>query len=219
MTTVTINTVTGADAGQSTAASLDASLDTGATPSTGATLAAATSPATSLATGATPAVAAPATPQVAVSFNLNGEKTCWQGDPARKLLDLLRDDLGQVGVKCGCREGECGACSVLLDGRLVNSCLIAAGRVDGAEVVTIEGLRDSERFQILDRCFAAHSAVQCGYCIPGMVLAAEALLSRNPHPTVEDVRAGISGNLCRCTGYNAIVDAIIDASKEGEGLW
>jgi carbon-monoxide dehydrogenase small subunit len=154
-----------------------------------------------------------------VDFVLNGEAVSWQGDPTRKLLDVLRDDLGQTSVKCGCREGECGACSVLLDGLLTNSCLVAAGRLAGSQVTTMEGFRTTERFKVLDRAFASRSAVQCGYCIPGMVLSAEALLSQNARPTVEEVRLGISGNLCRCTGYNAIVDAILDASKEGEGLW
>ena len=154
-----------------------------------------------------------------ISFVLNGEAVIWQGDPSRKLLDVLRDDLALTGVKCGCREGECGACSVLLGGRLTNSCLVAAGRVQGCEVVTIEGYRQTERFKALDQSFAAHSAVQCGYCIPGMALAGEALLACNPRPAAGDAREAISGNLCRCTGYNAIVDAILDASVAGDGLW
>jgi carbon-monoxide dehydrogenase small subunit len=132
---------------------------------------------------------------------------------------VLRDDFGLTGVKCGCREGECGACSVLLDGVLVNSCLVAVGRVQGCEVLTIEGYRLTERFMVVDKAFAAHSAVQCGYCIPGMALAAEALLAAHPQPSETEVREGISGNLCRCTGYNAIVAAVLDASKAGEGLW
>lgn len=155
----------------------------------------------------------------AINFTLNGAEVTWKGDPTRSLLDLLRDDLGQTDVKCSCREGECGACSILLDGQLVNSCLVAAGRINDCEVVTIEGFSKTERFKALDRSFAAHSAVQCGYCIPGMVLAAEALLAQNPRPTAEEARIAISGNLCRCTGYNALISAIIDASKEGEGLW
>ncbi|MDR1043070.1 MAG: (2Fe-2S)-binding protein [Clostridiales Family XIII bacterium] len=154
-----------------------------------------------------------------ISFNLNGKETSWDGGAAACLLNVLRDDFALSGVKCGCREGECGACSVLLDGRLVNSCMVAMGRVDGSEVVTIEGYRETERFKALDSAYAKYSAVQCGYCIPGMVLASEAILSKNPHPTDEDIREGISGNLCRCTGYNAIVNAILDAAKEGEGLW
>ena len=154
-----------------------------------------------------------------VEFVVNGEKVSWEGDAAHRLLDVLRDDLGLTGVKCGCREGECGACSVLLDGRLVNSCLVAMGRVQGCVVVTIEGYRTSERFAVLDRCFAARSAVQCGYCIPGMVLAVEALLAHNARPTEAEVRVALAGNLCRCTGYNAIVGAVLDAAEAGEGLW
>lgn len=154
-----------------------------------------------------------------IDFVLNGQKTTWQGDQSAKLLDALRDDLGLNDVKCGCREGECGACSVLLDGQLVNSCLVAMGRVADASVTTLEGFKTSKRFAILDRSFAAHAAVQCGYCTPGMILAAEALLTSNPHPTEAEVRTAISGNLCRCTGYNAIVSAILDAAKEGEGSW
>ncbi|MCL1880143.1 MAG: (2Fe-2S)-binding protein [Actinomycetia bacterium] len=154
-----------------------------------------------------------------LTLKLNGKTVNWEGDSSRKLLDVLRDDLGQVDVKCGCREGECGACSVLIDGLLVNSCMFAVGAVDGREVTTIEGYRDTDRFRALDKAFADVSAVQCGYCIPGMVLAAEALLAANPRPTDAEVRAAISGNLCRCTGYNAIVEAIVEASEEGEGLW
>ena len=157
--------------------------------------------------------------KVTVEFIVNGRAVTWEGASSASLLDVLRDDLGQVDVKCGCREGECGACSVLLDGALVNSCLVAVGAVGGSEVLTIEGFCPTERFKVLDAAFAARTAVQCGYCIPGMVLAAEALLAQNPHPTESEVREGIAGNLCRCTGYNAIVNAILDASKAGEGLW
>ena len=169
--------------------------------------------------GQTIATAAEHEPISNVDFTLNGKQVSWTGNPNTKLLDALRDDFDLTDVKCGCREGECGACSVLLDSQLVNSCLVAMGRVAGAEIVTLAGYLSSPRYQVLDRCFAAHSAVQCGYCIPGMVMAAEALLAQNPHPSEGQVRIAISGNLCRCTGYNAIVNAILDAAKEGEGLW
>ncbi|MDR2196431.1 MAG: FAD binding domain-containing protein [Coriobacteriales bacterium] len=152
-----------------------------------------------------------------VTFLLNGETVTWRGDPGMKLLDLLRDELGMTEVKCGCREGECGACSVLLDGVLVNSCLVAAGRVDACAVTTLAGLRTTARFAALDKAFARHSAVQCGYCIPGMILAAEALLVRTPQPSEAEIRVAISGNLCRCTGYNAIVAAIREAAEELAG--
>ena len=154
-----------------------------------------------------------------IVFRLNGKEVSWDGSAAARLLDVLRDDFGLKGVKCGCREGECGACSVLLDGRLVNSCMVAMGRACGCEITTIEGYRETKRFEALDRAYANHSAVQCGYCIPGMTLASEAILSANPMPTEAEIREGISGNLCRCTGYNAIVSAIQEAAKEGKGLW
>ena len=154
-----------------------------------------------------------------VAFKLNGQAVVWRGSPAARLLDVLRDQFLSTGVKCGCREGECGACAVILDGRLVNSCMAAMGRVAGSDVVTIEGYKKTARFAVLDRAFAAAGAVQCGFCTPGMVLAAECLLRHNPIPSEADIRAGISGNLCRCTGYNAIVKAIDAAAREGDGLW
>ena len=152
-------------------------------------------------------------------FTLNGRTVRSQGGSADRLLDVLRDEFGCTSVKCGCKEGECGACSVLIDGVLYNSCCVALGWVAGRSVVTMEGFRKTERFRVLERSFGELSAVQCGFCIPGMVLAAEALLSRNPHPTEEEIREGLSGNLCRCTGYNAIVKAVSLAAELGEGLW
>jgi carbon-monoxide dehydrogenase small subunit len=152
-------------------------------------------------------------------FTLNGEKTDYQGPLNARLLDVLRDEYRLTGVKCGCKEGECGSCSVLLDGILINSCMVAMGRAAGSDVVTIEGYSKTERFAALDKAYASVSAVQCGFCIPGMILASECVLKKYPHPTEAQIREGISGNLCRCTGYNAIVRAIQIASKEGEGLW
>ena len=154
-----------------------------------------------------------------IIFNLNGEAATWRGSPAARLLNVLRDDIGNTGVKCGCMEGECGACSVILDGALTNSCMVAMGRVAGAEIITIEGYKKTARFAALDKAFASAGAAQCGFCIPGMIMAAECLLRETPHPTQDEIRTGISGNLCRCTGYNAIVRAISEAAKEGEGLW
>lgn len=154
-----------------------------------------------------------------IQFTLNGKTVSYAGSAADRLLDVLRDTFRCTSVKCGCKEGECGACSVLLDGKLINSCCVAMGAVDGSTIVTLEGYRETERFKALDKAFAAVSAVQCGFCIPGMVLAAESILSANPHPTEEEVRVGVSGNLCRCTGYNAIINAIMNATKEGNGLW
>jgi carbon-monoxide dehydrogenase small subunit len=152
-------------------------------------------------------------------FILNGKPVAIDCEPSDRLLDILRNHFHLTGVKEGCGEGECGACSVLLNGRLANSCLVAAGSLQGAEIVTIEGFRDTERYALLEQAFAKAGAVQCGFCTPGMVMAAEALLSRNAHPTEDEVREAISGNLCRCTGYNMIVDAIMTAGKEGNGLW
>ena len=154
-----------------------------------------------------------------IRFTLNGAEVCYTGKASDRLLDALRDTYRCTSVKCGCKEGECGACSVLLDGVLVNSCCVAMGAAAGKNVVTIEGFRETERFAVLDRAFGAYSAVQCGFCIPGMILASEALLSKIPHPTEEEIREGLSGNLCRCTGYNAIVSAVKQAAEEGAGLW
>ena len=155
----------------------------------------------------------------AIKFYLNGAEVAYEGSAADRLLDVLRDNYACKSVKCGCKEGECGACSVLIDGTLINSCCVAMGAVEGTSIVTIEGFRETERFAALEKAFAGISAVQCGFCIPGMVLAAEALLSKNAHPTIDEIREGLSGNLCRCTGYNAIVSAINTAAKEGNGLW
>ena len=154
-----------------------------------------------------------------IRFNLNGKEISYEGSASARLLDVLRDTLQLTSVKCGCKEGECGACSVLIDGTLINSCCVAMGAVEGCSIVTMEGFRETERFVVLEKAFAEVSAVQCGFCIPGMLLAAEALLSKNPHPTEEDIREGLSGNLCRCTGYNAIINAVKIAAKEGNGLW
>lgn len=155
----------------------------------------------------------------AITFILNGKKVTYEGSATDRLLDVLRDHYHLTGVKCGCKEGECGSCSVIMDSLLVNSCMVAMGRVDGCKVVTIEGYSKTERFKVLDKAYASVGAAQCGFCIPGMVLASECLLDANPNPTEEEIRDGISGNLCRCTGYNAIVKAIAIAAEEGKGLW
>lgn len=154
-----------------------------------------------------------------INFILNGQEVTSHAKVNERLLDILRTEFRLTGVKCGCKEGECGACSIILDGRLVNSCLVAMGSIEGSKVMTIEGYCETERFAILDRAYAAVGAVQCGFCIPGMMLASECILAKNPNPTDTEIREGISGNLCRCTGYNAIVEAIGIAAKEGRGLW
>lgn len=157
--------------------------------------------------------------EMTISFELNGQPVEITVDPLKRLVDLLRDDLQLTGTKEGCGEGECGSCSVLLDGRLVNSCLVPAGTLGGRQVVTIEGLRTTARFDLLQRNFAKAGSVQCGFCTPGMILAAEALLASNPQPTAAQIRAGMAGNLCRCTGYGMIVEAVLEAAREGDGLW
>ena len=154
-----------------------------------------------------------------IRFILNGKDVTSIANANQRLLDVLRNELHITGVKCGCKEGECGACSVILDGKLVNSCMVAMGSIEGSTIITIEGYRETKRFAVLDKAYASVSAVQCGFCIPGMVLASECILAKNPSPTEADIRDGISGNLCRCTGYNAIVTAIAIAAKEGKGLW
>lgn len=154
-----------------------------------------------------------------IKFILNGKEVASNSKANERLLDVLRNEFRITGVKCGCKEGECGACSIILDGRLVNSCMVAMGSIEGSTVVTIEGYRETERFAVIDKAYASVSAVQCGFCIPGMILASECILKKNPNPTEAEIREGISGNLCRCTGYNAIVKAIGIAAKEGKGLW
>ena len=130
-----------------------------------------------------------------------------------RLLDALRGDLHLAGIKEGCGEGECGACSILLDGRLVNSCLVPLIHARRAVIVTIEGVAQGERLHAVQEAFIAHGGAQCGICTPGMVLAAVSLLERNPHPSAADVRAGLAGNLCRCTGYMRIFEAVLDACR------
>lgn len=154
-----------------------------------------------------------------IKFILNHKEVEIEKDPTMRLLDVLRNDFNLIGTKEGCGEGECGACAILYNGRLINSCLIPLGTVHGKEVLTIEGLSNSEQGKLLLDTYSKEGAVQCGYCTPGMLMASHALLLNNPHPTEEEIRIGLSGNLCRCTGYNMIIKAVQRASKEGEGLW
>ncbi len=157
--------------------------------------------------------------QMTIEFELNGQPQVITTNPLRRLVDVLRDDFQLTGTKEGCGEGECGACGVLLDKQLVNSCLLPVGAIEGKKLITIEGFRNTKRFDIIQQSFAQAGSVQCGFCTPAMIMAAEALLSVNPNPSESDIRAGLSGNLCRCTGYGMIVEAILTASREGEGLW
>jgi len=151
-----------------------------------------------------------------IEFTLNGAPVAVEAPVNLSLLHLLRDYLNLTGTKEGCAIGECGACSVLLDGRLVNSCLVLAPQVGGREVVTIEGMGGSEPGSLSDlqAAFVKYGAVQCGYCTPGLVIAGEALLRNNPAPTREEISDGIAGNLCRCTGYQQIVDAIEQTARQ-----
>lgn len=156
-----------------------------------------------------------------ITFTLNDRIVEVDRPPATRLLDVLREDFGLTGAKEGCGEGECGACAVLIDGQLINSCLVALGSLDEtSQVLTIEGYSQTERFRILSQAYQEVGAVQCGFCTPGMVLASEFLLSHNPRPTKEAIRLALSGNLCRCTGYEKIIQAILLASERGAGkVW
>jgi carbon-monoxide dehydrogenase small subunit len=144
----------------------------------------------------------------AITLKVNGEKYELKVEVNRRLVDLLRDDLGLTGTKYGCGEGECGACTVLLDGKAVNSCLLLAIEADRGEVTTIEGLAEEGQLDPLQEAFIAEGAVQCGFCTPGMILSAKALLGENPHPTDEEIEHGLAGNFCRCTGYAAVLRAV-----------
>ena len=153
-----------------------------------------------------------------IQFTLNGQPTTADVPPDITLLKLLRDHLGLTGTKSGCEIGECGACSVILDGEVVNSCLVPAPQVKGREIITIEGIRGPDGgTNDLQEAFIEAGAVQCGFCTPGMIVAATALLERHGHPTREQIIEGISGNLCRCTGYQQIVDAVELAATRRAG--
>ncbi len=152
--------------------------------------------------------------KIDIKLTVNGTVHRLSVAPNRRLLDVLRDDLNLLGTKEGCAIGECGACTVLLNGRAVNSCLILAAQTDGAEILTVEGLAPNGELHLLQRNFLKYGAVQCGYCIPGMLLSAYALLAEIPHPGEQDIREAIAGNLCRCTGYKQIIQAIQATAAE-----
>jgi carbon-monoxide dehydrogenase small subunit len=149
-----------------------------------------------------------------ITLAVNGERHNILAYPMGRLLDILREDLGLTGTKEGCGEGECGSCSVFLDGVLVNSCLIPVLQANGAGIVTIEGLTTNERLHPLQRSFLECGAAQCGICTPGMILASMQLLQKTPRPTLEQIREGLSGNLCRCTGYLQIFAAVAKAAEQ-----
>ena len=161
---------------------------------------------------------------MAISFTVNNKKINTELNPLTRLIDFLRDELKLTGTKEGCGEGECGACAVLMNGKVVNSCLIPIALCEGKEILTIEGYTETEKGKIVTKAFIDDGAVQCGFCTPGMVMSTEAILNDTKgHPTEEEVRRGLSGNLCRCTGYDHIVNAVLRASKmaskEGKKLW
>jgi carbon-monoxide dehydrogenase small subunit len=154
--------------------------------------------------------------RVVVQTRINGEEHDFLCEPRQSLLEVLREDFGLTGTKEGCSNGNCGACSVLLDGVLVDACLVLAVEIDGKEVTTIEGVATPAKLHPLQQKFLEHAALQCGICTPGFIMAATALLEKNPRPTDHQVRYWLAGNLCRCTGYDKIVRAVLDAATTME---
>lgn len=152
-----------------------------------------------------------------ISFTVNGQLQKVTVDENSRLIDLLRDELGLIGTKEGCGEGECGACTIIMDGETVASCLVMAFQADGSNILTIEGLENEGKLHPVQQAYIDVGAVQCGFCIPGMVLSTKSLLDKNPNPNDEEIREGLSGNLCRCTGYNKMVAATKIAAKYLEG--
>ena len=156
-------------------------------------------------------------PKIHVTTNVNGDETEFLCEPEQTLLDILRDELELTGSKEGCSSGDCGACSVMLDGRLICSCLVLGAEAQGRKVDTIEGMASGDDLHPLQQKFLEHAALQCGICTPGILVAARALLERNNNPTETEVRYWLAGNLCRCTGYDKIVRAVLDAATEMRG--
>ena len=153
-----------------------------------------------------------------IKFNLNGKEVSVDVSPSARLLDVLRINFRLTGTKEGCGEGECGACTVLVDEEPYNSCLTPVINIANKNVVTIEGFRETKAYQVIANAFADMGGSQCGFCTPGMILASYAVLKKNHHPSEEEIRTALSGNLCRCTGYQAIVNAVLKASEKGVNL-
>ena len=155
--------------------------------------------------------------RIVISAQINGEPLQFLTDERDSLLEALRERIGLTGVKEGCNNGNCGACAVLLDGRLVNSCLVMAAEVEGAEITTVEGLAGDDGLHPLQQAFLEEAALQCGICTPGLLVASKALLDQNPSPTEHEVRFWLAGNLCRCTGYDKVIRAVLLASERMKG--
>ncbi|NCE64892.1 (2Fe-2S)-binding protein [Pseudoflavonifractor sp. 524-17] len=154
---------------------------------------------------------------VSVHMTVNGQPVELQVKPYARLLDVLREDLGLTGTKEGCGVGECGACTVLVDGENVNSCLVLASSMEGKSIQTVEGISADESLHPIQQAFLDHHALQCGFCTPGLVMSVKSLLDRNPNPTREEIKTAISGNLCRCTGYQQVIEAAEDAARVMRG--
>lgn len=154
--------------------------------------------------------------KIRVACQVNGKQVTLDAYPLARLLDLLREQLGLTGTKEGCGEGECGACSIEMNGTLVNSCLVPALQAEGARIRTIEGIADGDRLHAVQQAFITHGGAQCGICTPGMILAAVHLMARHPHPTEAEIREGLAGNLCRCTGYTKIFESVVEACRQTE---
>jgi carbon-monoxide dehydrogenase small subunit len=154
--------------------------------------------------------------KIRVSCELNGQSMTLEAYPMARLLDVLREQFGLTGTKEGCGEGECGACSVEIDGELVNSCLVPVLQADNTKIRTIEGVAEAPRLHAVQQAFLTHGGAQCGICTPGMILAAMNLLARHPQPTEAEIREGLAGNLCRCTGYTKIFESVVEASRQTE---
>lgn len=153
---------------------------------------------------------------IKVNFEVNDKKYKLEVDDAKRLLDILRDDLGLTGTKEGCGIGECGACTVIMNGDAVNSCLVLAAQINGAKIETVENLEKDDILDNLQQSFVENGAIQCGFCTPGMLMSAKALLDKNPHPTEEEIKEALEGNLCRCTGYIPIIKSVKKAAEKSD---
>ena len=155
--------------------------------------------------------------EIEITFTLNGKPHSLHVQPWRTLLEVIREDLNLTGTKEGCGQGECGSCTVIMGGKTVNSCLVPALEADNQEIITIEGLAEGDDLHPIQEAFVSHSGMQCGFCTPGMIMSAKALLDNTPNPSEEEIREGIAGNFCRCTGYTKIIESISAAAESMKG--